>query len=1106
MPVVSIYNTSLEIDNTGKNIYINNETDYINFVYLCNNFDYNNTHKKVFHITKNLTFTNLNQPEPIKNFYHVLDGHGFTIEGIVSENISVSSGVSEDYNIGLLIQNNYGTVRNIYLKNCSLSFNSATNVPPEELFGVGLIVGKNYPGSKIKNCKIYSTCSITGTPEYFYGPFCGVNECGTIFGCVNGSSAILTQNMKYGCIAGMTGTNDIEVSVVGTISNCCNITSSGNITVTSSPKYFGGIVGLSTPTEYVQNCVQFISSLIDNITTSSSRFAGMIIGYIDNLTGESISGSLKISNCYYCSSSNNVGIGKIKNANGNEDINDGSYITKKTWASICDKTTYHKSYDFDNIWTTTKEFSNYDNGSEYDRPMLLHEFSISGFKDDTDWFDYKISKHQIRTASQLASLRNIINMENVKNRSKAYVFDQVGDITCNGKYFTHPIGTEENPFKEIYNGNGYKISGFLISGYINNRDSHISTDRACSIFGYNFGIIENIWVYNSKINPDGLSSTTLVDINRGNILNCKVSNCTIFNKWYRIGGLCNLNETEGYIANCSNEIGNTNNQLFGNVYNPDTEVHTHEFPGDMSDTTSYIGGICSRNNGKIYNCINKCCINSQTYYTGGICGINYGVISSCNEPRYFYDIDSHYVETYEDIMLEKETELYTYYIETTKNSAGGICGANYGKVMLCSNYYKYVKANSNAGGIVGMNYFQYSSTSGYLQSGTISECKNGDPYITTGVSDTNNCGGVIPYGDKLNYGGICGLSFNGLVKNCYNMVKLFDSDSGAKCVGGIVGKFSGTMENCYNIGPKPSTTGNYCGGIIGYIERYNNDSHDNLMLTNIKNCFNSSLNGTSSIGGYYNSASAFDITDSALTVSDDSLKDQTTFTGWNFDLVWEMDKYESPSNSNYEYPKIKETFEREIDNIIPKINTYQSLGVKNKRFKSVHAKEIYADKVDASVNMGKFYVKSGDTIFFDGGTPSVGRILNTTSNENEYLSEMILNYFDSPTQKSQNLNDSETHVLSSNTTIDCTNGNYIKFTLGANVTLTINASIDQDRLRIITFEITNGGAYTLTFNNNILWPNGTAPTLSTSGVDILRLYTADNGTTWFGTLLGKGFA
>ena len=55
-------------------------------------------------------------------------------------------------------------------------------------------------------------------------------------------------------------------------------------------------------------------------------------------------------------------------------------------------------------------------------------------------------------------------------------------------------------------------------------------------------------------------------------------------------------------------------------------------------------------------------------------------------------------------------------------------------------------------------------------------------------------------------------------------------------------------------------------------------------------------------------------------------------------------------------------------------------------------------------------------------------------------------------------------------------------------------------------EYTNGGSVTNSWFSGIKWPAGTAPTLSSSGVDLLGFITDDGGTNWRGVLLQRASA
>ena len=55
--------------------------------------------------------------------------------------------------------------------------------------------------------------------------------------------------------------------------------------------------------------------------------------------------------------------------------------------------------------------------------------------------------------------------------------------------------------------------------------------------------------------------------------------------------------------------------------------------------------------------------------------------------------------------------------------------------------------------------------------------------------------------------------------------------------------------------------------------------------------------------------------------------------------------------------------------------------------------------------------------------------------------------------------------------------------------------------------MTNGLAHgSVAWHSSVQWTGGSAPTLSTSGTDILSFTTLDGGTTWYGFVGGIGFA
>ena len=83
----------------------------------------------------------------------------------------------------------------------------------------------------------------------------------------------------------------------------------------------------------------------------------------------------------------------------------------------------------------------------------------------------------------------------------------------------------------------------------------------------------------------------------------------------------------------------------------------------------------------------------------------------------------------------------------------------------------------------------------------------------------------------------------------------------------------------------------------------------------------------------------------------------------------------------------------------------------------------------------------------------------------------------------------------------------IDVALGNNVVATVDTSANtftfsnptaSDELCGFTLFLTNGGSQTVNWPASVDWAGGTAPTLTTAGLDILVFITTDGGTIWHG--------
>ena len=91
--------------------------------------------------------------------------------------------------------------------------------------------------------------------------------------------------------------------------------------------------------------------------------------------------------------------------------------------------------------------------------------------------------------------------------------------------------------------------------------------------------------------------------------------------------------------------------------------------------------------------------------------------------------------------------------------------------------------------------------------------------------------------------------------------------------------------------------------------------------------------------------------------------------------------------------------------------------------------------------------------------------------------------------------------------IDCNDGNIHTITLGASVTLTISNPASGDYSTGLTLVITQDatGSRVITWPASVVWQAASEPVLSTgaSEVDIITMFTVDNGTTWYAFLAGS---
>lgn len=93
--------------------------------------------------------------------------------------------------------------------------------------------------------------------------------------------------------------------------------------------------------------------------------------------------------------------------------------------------------------------------------------------------------------------------------------------------------------------------------------------------------------------------------------------------------------------------------------------------------------------------------------------------------------------------------------------------------------------------------------------------------------------------------------------------------------------------------------------------------------------------------------------------------------------------------------------------------------------------------------------------------------------------------------------------LAAGSAINVASGSVFTKTISGATTLTVNSVPAAGNVATFVLELTNAGAFAITWWSGVKWPGGTAPTLTASGRDAIGFYTHDGGVTWNGFVLGK---
>lgn len=97
----------------------------------------------------------------------------------------------------------------------------------------------------------------------------------------------------------------------------------------------------------------------------------------------------------------------------------------------------------------------------------------------------------------------------------------------------------------------------------------------------------------------------------------------------------------------------------------------------------------------------------------------------------------------------------------------------------------------------------------------------------------------------------------------------------------------------------------------------------------------------------------------------------------------------------------------------------------------------------------------------------------------------------------------ETKVAVGASDIDLSAGNFFSKTISGTTTFTVSNVPSTGTAISFVLDLTNGGSAAITWWSGMKWTGGIAPTLTSSGRDVLGFFTHDGGTIWSGLLLGR---
>lgn len=882
---------------------ISTEADLFEFAQLANDGD--TFAGKYFSQTADIALTG--SWPPIDEFAGSYDGQGYAIENL-SINLPSSSYV------GLFRETGSGTaLENIRLVGADISGGSYLGALVGDDSGAaitscsvsGSVEGDDYTGGLVGHSDgaTITDCSVSGSVKgdgstgglVGYSDSAAINGCsfsGSVEGC-NRTGGLVGEN-EYGGISNCSaacelyGSNNYAGGLVGDNYNASisNSFACGDVTCEYCA---GGLIGYNDYFAPVTNC--YAAGSVEG-SAESSDYIGGLVGYNDR--------SCSISGCFTSGSvSGYDDVGGLAGYNS-----DSSSLIKCYTACTVSGGTACVGYIAGSSYGTVSgcyyldEVSGDETGPGLTAAAMALQESFDGWDFDTTWQISVDGSYDYPTLALGGAIRSTAGAGGsvspfgiaclASGGSQTYTIAPeagyvVGDVLVNGAsvgdvssytftgvHTSHTIeasfeaafdggsGTEADPYQVATAEQLDHVRAYPDSYFIQTENIYLDDYLAEDGDGYNSGagwepigtdgdqfagsydgqdkVIGNLTI-DREMDYVGLFGSLSADAELKNIL---LSDIRVAGAGY-VGGLAG--SSEGSITDCFAE---------GSV------------TGSAGGSGRYNGGLVGQNLGTISGGSYEGSVTSDDYIVGGFVGLNRGVIEnvtidnisvSCTDSEVQdagglagrnlpqndgsgYDLDTGII---------KSCHVGANAVISGYACVAGLVGENTYGVIENSSSQAAASGTYRVGGIVGSN------------SGTVREC----------FSAGSVTGSDIYNGDN---GGLIGYSY-GEAEDCYS----FTSVSGPYRIGGLVGRNSGTLTNCYSAGVVTGTgSAEDIGGLIGYQQ-----------------------GGTVTSCYWDYQASTQSSSDAGTSCTTAAMKEQATFSGWDFTDIWTID-----AGSNDGYPAL----------------------------------------------------------------------------------------------------------------------------------------------------------------------------------------------------------